>query len=437
MTSVISESLTPPTITTGAQDTFGDRSTIDLTIPFGTTGVYVTDAGALWTDFNTVTEIVAVGDTFVVDYITYEVTSITTNTIEAIFYDIAGGTVVDIPATVSYAGVTYSVTSIGLSAFQNKGLTSVVIPDGVTSIGQQGFQSNQLTSITIPNSVTVIGVAAFIDNDLMNLAISNQLTIIEFNTFSNNNLTTITIPNSVTSIGDEAFGSNQLTSVIIPNSVTNLGIGAFEYNLLTSVTISENLTSLSADVFSGNQLTNVTIPDGIITIDLGAVENNELTAVTIPSNVTSIGDQAFRGNPLNSVTSVNTTPPSITTGGSTDTFNIDRSGIDLIIPIGTTGVYVTDAGALWTDFNSVTEAVLSASDFQLANDIIVITTTEEIRVTYSNNVRLENYTIYSMLGAEISTGKESNITTGYLASGIDILKLDFDKGTFVKKGAVN
>ena len=47
---------------------------------------------------------------------------------------------VTIPASVSYSGKTYSVTSIGLSAFEYcSGLTSVVIPNSVTTIRSSAF----------------------------------------------------------------------------------------------------------------------------------------------------------------------------------------------------------------------------------------------------------------------------------------------------------
>ena len=68
-----------------------------------------------------------------------------------------------IPATVTYGGKTYSVTSIGDYAFDGcSGLTSVTIPNSVTSIGKSAFSGcSGLTSVTIPNSVTSIGEEAF------------------------------------------------------------------------------------------------------------------------------------------------------------------------------------------------------------------------------------------------------------------------------------
>ena len=91
-----------------------------------------------------------------------------------------------IPSSVVYNGITYSVTSIGISAFYEcYGLTSVTIPNSVTSIGSSAFyECSGLTSVTIPNSVTSIGDDAF---------------------YGCSGLTSVTIPNSVTSIGDDAF----------------------------------------------------------------------------------------------------------------------------------------------------------------------------------------------------------------------------------------
>ena len=116
---------------------------------------------------------------------------------------------VTIPATVTYNGKTYSVTSIGSNAFREcSGLTSITIPNSVTSIGDFAFQlCSGLTSVTIPNSVTAIGDYAF--------AYCSSLT-------------SVTIPNSVTSIGSYAFCyCKGLTSITIPNSVTSIGSDAF------------------------------------------------------------------------------------------------------------------------------------------------------------------------------------------------------------------
>ena len=93
---------------------------------------------------------------------------------------------VTIPATVTYGGTTYSVTTIGDNAFYTcTSLTTINIPNSVTSIGDWAFcRCTNLTTIDIPNSVTYIGLEAFLSCE---------------------SLTTINIPNSVTSINAGAF----------------------------------------------------------------------------------------------------------------------------------------------------------------------------------------------------------------------------------------
>lgn len=104
-------------------------------------------------------------------------------------YDVAGGLNVVIPSTIGGVAVEH----IGIDAFLEKYLTSVIIPDSVVSIGSCAFRINLLTSVTIPDSVTII----------------------DYRAFRNNLLTSVTIGNSVTSISYEVFGSNALSLVTI------------------------------------------------------------------------------------------------------------------------------------------------------------------------------------------------------------------------------
>lgn len=63
----------------------------------------------------------------------------------------------DIPAEID--GI--SVTEIGESAFNFKGIINVTIPDGITKIGASAFEYTDLTEVTVPESVTVLGEYAF------------------------------------------------------------------------------------------------------------------------------------------------------------------------------------------------------------------------------------------------------------------------------------
>ena len=220
--------------------------------------------------------------------ITYSVTSIG----DLVFSDCSGLTSVTIPN---------SVTSIGKYAFYNcSGLTSVTIPNSVTSIGDGVFRGcSGLTSVTIPNSVTSIGDSAFSDcSGLTSVTIPNSVTSIGKYAFYNcSGLTSVTIGNSVTTVGEYAFrGCSGLTSVTIPNSVTSIGDSAFsDCSGLTSLTIGEKVTKIPGSAFSGcSGLTSVTIPNSVTSIGIRAFRGcSGLTSVIIPNSVTSIGKYAF------------------------------------------------------------------------------------------------------------------------------------------------
>ena len=254
-------------------------------------------------------------------------------------YDYVSGDVV-IPSTVTYDGTTYSVTSIGESAFYVcSDLTSVTIPNNVTSIGQSAFSyCSGLTSITIPNSVTSIGEYAFSGCSSLTTLNFNAINCHDFYDYDGyyalfsdtpltmvnigdsvqripayfvrdcSDLTSVTIPESVTEIGNSAFyGCSGLTSVNIPESVAEIGYCAFYgCSSLTSVTIPNSVTSIGYGAFNGcSGLASINVASGntyYSSID-GVLYNyvqdtlmqcpGAKTSVTIPNSVTSIGGFAF------------------------------------------------------------------------------------------------------------------------------------------------
>ena len=264
---------------------------------------------------------------------------------------------VTIPSSVTYSGTTYSVTSIGSSAFYDCYLLfSVTIDNSVTSIGSSAFYGcTELTEVTIPNSVTYIGSSAFRDcSDLTEITIPNSVTSIGEDAFyicsdlTNVNISDLSawckinfgnstsnplyyakklklngteindlvIPNDITKIKQYAFCSyTGLTSVTIPNSVTSIGETAFGWcDGLTSVTIPNSVTSIGETAFIYcTGLTSVTIENSVTSIGVGAFcKCTGLTSITIPNSVTSIDSQTFYG--CDGLTSI-TIPNSVTSIG--------------------------------------------------------------------------------------------------------------------------
>ena len=210
---------------------------------------------------------------FEVDGIYYNYLDKTAKTVAVTFRGTYGSTYeneysgsITIPSSVTYNGTTYSVTSIGNSAFYHcKLLTSVTIPNSVTSIGSFAFLScSGLTLVPIPNSVTKIGSSAFgYCSSLNEVTIPNSVTSIGSSAFENcTGLTSITIPNSVTSIGSWAFdGCSALTSVTIGNSVETIEKEAFRdcYNLLDVKSLNPMPQNIDASVFSSTAYSNATL----------------------------------------------------------------------------------------------------------------------------------------------------------------------------------
>lgn len=128
----------------------------------------------------------------------------------------------------------YPVQGIGDNAFEDKGLSGVVIPNTVTSIGTKAFNRNRLNRLVIPDGVIEIGSWAFASNALVSLTLSNTVVNIERGAFAENDLFRLEIPNSVKYIGQAAFGNNELRNVTLSNSVVFIDLAAFSGNDLNS-----------------------------------------------------------------------------------------------------------------------------------------------------------------------------------------------------------
>ena len=357
----------------------------------------------------------------------YKILAGGTNTLAVTYYSgtaavnnhVSGDVV--IPSSVEHNNVTYSVTSIGDSAFYGcSGLTSVSIPNSVTSIGAIAFSNcSGLTSVSIPNSVTSIGYSAFYDcSGLTSITIPNNVTSIASNTFSGcSSLTSVSIPNGVTSIGGYAFyGCSSLTSITIPNSVGNIGYAAFHNcRSLNSINVASGngyFSSIDGVLYNSTRETliqcppariSLTIPNSVTTIGERAfIYCRDLTSVTIPNSVTSIGDAAFYScNSLTSIKCLAAVPPSL--GTINLFFNIPDT-CTLTVPCGSLAAYTASdwntyfAGRISEDLSF--ELSVSANDETYGNvafeaqscEVAIITATpnEGYEFTAWNDGNTEN-----------------------------------------------
>jgi len=206
------------------------------------------------------------------------------------------------------------VKTIGIKAFENSEIVSVVIPDTVTRLENLVFNfCYDLEHVTMGSGVKYIGDYIFNGvNDGANYILNIYITDLEAwcnishgkrdntqkNLYLNGELLEeLIIPENITKIGDRTFDNiKSLKSVIIHDGVTSIGSSAFSVcDGLVSVTIGNGVTSIGSSAFSCCVgLTSITIPDNVTSIgDSAFYSCRRLASVTIGNGVTSIGDEAF------------------------------------------------------------------------------------------------------------------------------------------------
>jgi hypothetical protein len=156
---------------------------------------------------------------------------------------------VTIPASVTYSGKTYAVTSIGSSAFSGcSNLTSVSILNSVTLIGRYAFQNcSSLASVVIPNSVTSIGEYAFYGcTGLKDIVLEDGTATLSFGTTSSSN-------------SDKAFENCPVESVYLGRNISYYSsYSPFRSKTaLTSLTIGNSVTSIGNDAFFGTNISEI------------------------------------------------------------------------------------------------------------------------------------------------------------------------------------
>ena len=260
---------------------------------------------------------------------------------------------ITLPSTVTYNGVTYTVTKIGYCAFHGcSGLVgTLTIPNTVVSIRGHAFSgcSGFTGSLSIPNAVLIIDQYAFAAcNGFTSLSLGDGVEIIGFRAFNMcegfaGNLTipdanpvqinsyafygcsftgTLTIGTNVISIGTNAFGDctgfTQVKYYAVNCSDVTADTKPFE-NCGGTLTIGSGVQRMPTHMFNGSAFTSVTYNatncadvtstakpfegcGGTLTIGssvqrIPAYMFSECSgftgSLTIPNSVTTIGERAF------------------------------------------------------------------------------------------------------------------------------------------------
>ena len=250
----------------------------------------------------------------------------------------------EIPATITHNGQTYTVVGIGDGAFFEMTGTEVTLSEGLTYIGEGAFSNASCTSISIPASVTSLQREAFTFAAFTSITFAegSKLESIGDSAFCDCKITTLSLPSSVKSLGHTVFKScDELNTVEIPASVTEIQTDTFdEYfdadanegkgnvtfaegsifklqdgvlydseNLIRvldwqeNVVVPEGIKYIGADAFNAystqtpnnmETLKSIILPESLVSIGKMAFRAcKSLESITIPENVSEIGDGAF------------------------------------------------------------------------------------------------------------------------------------------------
>lgn len=201
------------------------------------------------------------------------------------------------------------IQGVGKSAFQKKGIESLVLPENVKTVwdGKWEAKTREITE----RGDFFIGASAFQ---------GNKLTVLE-------------IPEGVFYIGGNAFQSNQLTTVKMPTTIMQISNQAFARNKISTLEFTattEFPLQIDSMAFGANKIQSVQLPSNIEKLDKNAFvsntdANNNKIAVEIYIDAENTGDLVADSN-KNHTLNVGTNIPNEKTPWNVNDFTYDEEG---------------------------------------------------------------------------------------------------------------
>ena len=218
-----------------------------------------------------------------------------------------------VPASVTFEGKDYPVTTLGTECFGSS-VTKVAIPNSVTTLGDKCFYKSGVKTIDIPNSVTTLGDKCFYKSGVKTIDIPNSVTSLGESCFESSSLEKIDLPESVVELGESCFSlCGSLQDVILPNSLTYIPNSCFMgCDKIKKIKVPSSVKTLSRAFFSCSNLEEVDLPEGLEKIsEYGCFSGcTQLKTITFPSTLKFIDGEMFNGcSNLKTIICKATTPP--------------------------------------------------------------------------------------------------------------------------------
>lgn len=191
---------------------------------------------------------------------------------------------------------------IGSFAFFNGTIDEIELPEGLKSIGESAFENNNLTNVKLPSTLENIADEAFKGNDLEKVEYTDSEEVVEKqlgkDVFADNNLKDVEVPSGTKEIEEGTYSNLGLEKLVLPEGLETIGKDAFKENKLTDVVIPESVKTIEDGAFRENDLTNISLPSGLEHIGEYAFYKNQLPVIHLPNSLLTIGRYAFYSNKL-------------------------------------------------------------------------------------------------------------------------------------------
>lgn len=201
-------------------------------------------------------------------------------------------TAIDIPETVTYKDVEYTVCAISSYGFYYcESLVEVTIPATVNYIGDLPFSNcDALQAIYVEETNEAF---CAVDGILYD---KEKTEIVVYPVASS--VVDLVLPETIKSIRPYAFcGAGSILSLALPDGLETIGEYAFYYcTALGNITLPETLTSLGEGAFYACQgFTEFTLPSQITVVPSNLLSfSNALVTINLTGEVTAINDYALR-----------------------------------------------------------------------------------------------------------------------------------------------
>ena len=294
--------------------------------------------------------------------------------------------IVNIPETVEYNDVTYTVTELSESAFAggnwagNKIIKEVTIPRTVAKIGKHCFR--ECSSLVKVTNKAAGGAYSFTNAEFHNC---KSLKIVDFSEAY-----------GLRSIGQYAFTNAPLETVLLPEGLEDIASSVFSGKTgITEIKLPSTLKKISGkQAFSSTAFTSIVLPAGLTALGNNIFQSSKLESIVIPATVQTVGEHCF--NSTSSLRYVVIANPDVSGYNSRIFYS---SAVDLIFFAGTEEDAKTFAARLeratFTNFVSY-EDYLDNPDINSYSDTIVYGTANcECGYIVTNDEPTFNFTSFT------------------------------------------